>query len=54
MTPVLLPVPECPKCGEGRNIDVILTGTQRSFYCETCSHDWAPDPPRVTSRTSSP
>ena len=35
----------CPKCGEERNLDVILTGTQRSFYCTVCSHAWAPDSP---------
>ena len=51
MTPVLPPVPECPKCGEGRHIDVIITGTKRSFYCAVCSYAWEPAPPeepRVT------
>ena len=37
--------PDCPKCGEARNIDVIITGDQRSFYCTVCSHAWVPDPP---------
>jgi hypothetical protein len=48
MNPPIPTTPECPKCGEARNIDVILTGTQRSFYCAVCSHAWVPDPPRVT------
>ena len=38
-------ITDCPKCGEARNIDVIITGTQRSFYCAVCSHAWVPDPP---------
>ena len=45
MTPVPPPTPDCPKCGESRSIDVIITGTQRSFYCAVCSHAWAADPP---------
>jgi len=48
MTPVLPPVPECPKCHESKGIDVIITGDQRSFYCSVCSYAWVPDPPRVT------
>ena len=46
MTPPIPPTPDCcPKCGESRSIDVILTGTQRSFYCAVCSHAWDPHPP---------
>ena len=38
-------IPDCPRCGESRNLDVITTGDKRSFYCTVCSHAWVPDPP---------
>ena len=38
-------IPDCPRCGETRNVDVVLTGTQQSFYCTVCSHAWVPAPP---------
>ena len=39
------PIADCPRCGEDRSIDVILTGDRWSFYCSVCSHTWAADPP---------
>ena len=45
------PIADCPRCGEDRSIDVILTGDRWSFYCSVCSHTWAADAPverRVT------
>jgi hypothetical protein len=54
MTPPTPPIADCPKCGEARSIDVILTGTEWSYYCSVCSHTWAPKTPEITSRTSCP
>jgi hypothetical protein len=54
MTRPTPPIADCPKCGEDRSIDAILTGTEWSFYCSVCSHTWAPKTPEITSRTSCP
>ena len=48
------PLADCPKCGETRSIDVILTGDQWSFYCSVCSHAWVHKTPEITSSTSYP
>jgi predicted RNA-binding Zn-ribbon protein involved in translation (DUF1610 family) len=35
--------PECPKCGNTQ-IEEVITGRRREYYCPTCSHSW-PVPP---------
>ena len=44
MTRPTPPIADCPKCGEARSIDVILTGNEWSFYCSVCSHAWTHTP----------
>lgn len=30
----------CQRCGEDRQIDVVMTGTKTEAYCATCGHTW--------------
>lgn len=30
----------CPKCGEDRAIETVVTGTTVECFCQVCSHSW--------------
>ncbi|MCX6551704.1 MAG: hypothetical protein NTY02_12000, partial [Acidobacteria bacterium] len=43
----------CPKCGcdDPRMIERVQTGAAVSWFCNTCSHDWKDEAPRVRFRS---